>query len=63
MTTVIKLSGNDGGELRVSESVSDVTIELNGAQTRNERFVQFIDAESGKEIAVEHIRVKDVFEE
>jgi hypothetical protein len=63
MTTVIKISGDNGGECRVRESVSDVAIELNGAQSRNERFVQLTDAESGKEIAVDAARVTDVFEE
>jgi len=63
MTTVIKISGDDGGERRVRESVSDVAIEINGAQSRNDRFVQLTDAESGKEIAVDPARVKDVFEE
>lgn len=63
MTTVIKVSGDSGGELRVRESVDDVSIELNGARSRNERFVQLTDAESGKEITVNPARVTDVFEE
>jgi hypothetical protein len=62
MTRVIKLSGDDGGERRVRENVNNVAIEINRAQSRNERFVQLTHAESGKEIAVDPARVTDEFE-
>lgn len=63
MTTVIKLGGNDGGEQRVTETVSEVTADLNVARAQHHRFVAFTDAESGKEISVNPAKVIDVFEE
>ena len=63
MTTVIKLGGRDSGEQRVTETVSEVTANLNVARTQKHRFVAFTDAESDKEISVNPALVIDVFEE
>ena len=67
MTTIITLKQTTPGvppaPIRVSEPVSDVTIDVNNAINGKLVFVTLTDADTGKAITVKANRVSDIKEE